>query len=262
MSKPYLSVVIPAYNESKRLPLTLIDIDKVLSGADFSYEILAVNDGSRDNTAEVASKMAGSVKNLKVVDNQVNRGKGAVVHDGMLIARGDIRLFTDADNSTSIDQFEKMRRYFNEGYDVVIASRSVKGAELDPPEPWYRQIPGRIGNLIIQALLLPGIKDTQCGFKAFSEKASEEIFRMMKITGWGFDIEALALAKALGYRIKEVPVRWVNAPGSKVGASAYLKVLIETLKIRLWLWTGKYPFQAKRSALLTETESNKTTVVK
>lgn len=243
--KPYLSIIIPAYNESKRLPLTLIDIDKRLSDVDYAYEILVMSDGSRDNTAEVAEKMSGHIKNLKVVDNPVNRGKGAVVRDGMLIAQGTYRLFMDADNATTIDHFEKMIEHFKAGADVVIGSRAVKGAKLDPPEPIYRQIPGKMGNLFIQALLLPGIWDTQCGFKAFSERAAEEIFSMMKITGWGFDVECLALAKALGYKIQEIPVHWVNGEGSKVKASAYLKVLIETLKIRLWLWGGKYPLKAK-----------------
>jgi dolichyl-phosphate beta-glucosyltransferase len=130
--------------------------------------------------------------------------------------------------------------YFKQGYDVVIGSRSVKGSRLDPPQPIYRQIPGKVGNLIIQALVLPGIWDTQCGFKAFSEEATERIFYQAKIIGWGFDVEVLSLAKQMNYRIKEVPVRWVNNPFSHLRASAYLKVLIETLTIRLWLWTGKY----------------------
>lgn len=227
------------------MPMTLVDIDKRLSGVDYTYEILVMNDGSKDNTAEIAKKMSASIKNLKVVDNPVNRGKGAVVRDGMLIAQGNYRLFMDADNATTIDHFDKMIEHFKAGADVVIGSRAVKGAKLDPPEPIYRQIPGKMGNLLIQALLLPGIWDTQCGFKAFSDRAAEEIFSMMKITGWGFDVECLALAKKLGYKIQEIPVHWVNAEGSKVSASAYLKVLVETLKIRLWLWGNKYPIKAK-----------------
>lgn len=243
MAKPYLSIIIPAYNEAKRLPLTLIDMDKRLSRVVYTYEILVMNDGSKDNTAEIARRMGGQIKNLKVVDNPVNRGKGAVVRDGMLIGRGNIRLFMDADNATTIDHFDKMQEYFKSGYDVVICSRSAKGSKLDPPEPLYRQIPGKLGNLFIQAMLLPGLWDTQCGFKAFSERAAEEVFSIMKITGWGFDIEALALAKNLGYGIKEIPVHWVNGEGSKVKASAYLKVIAETLKIRLWLWMRKYPIK-------------------
>ncbi len=257
MTQPYLSVIIPAYNEAERIPLTLVDIDRHLRQRKFSYEILVVNDGSTDETAKIVKKMMPVIKNLKLMDNDVNRGKGAVVRQGMLLASGKYRLFTDADNSTSVDQFDKMIPYFSakggsasggeEGYDVVIGSRSVKGSRLDPPQPIYRQIPGKIGNLIIQFLLLPGIWDTQCGFKAFTAEAAEKIFSIMKITKWGFDIEALALAKHLGFRMKEIPVRWINDPFSHVRASAYLQVLLETCKIRWWLTTGKYEIQITKS---------------
>ncbi len=242
MAQPYLSIIIPAYNEADRIPLTLIDMDKRLSAAPYSYEILVVNDGSKDNTAEVVRSLEKMVKNLKLVDNQENKGKGGVVRQGMLLAKGKIRLFTDADNSTSIDQFNNMLPYFQEGYDVVICSRPMKGSKLDPAEPIYKQIPGKLGNLFIQALLLPGIWDTQCGFKAFTEEAAERIFQISRIPGWGFDVEILALAKRMGYRIKEIPVHWVNDLRSHVTAMAYLKVLLETVKIRWWLWTNKYRF--------------------
>ena len=240
MSKPFLSVIIPAYNEAERLPSTLLDMDRRLSGKQYAYEILVVNDGSRDNTAEVVRNMAGTVRNLKLIDNEVNKGKGGVVRQGMLLAEGEFRVFTDADNATSIDHFDRMQPYFDQGYEVVICSRAHKESVLDPAQPWYRQIPGRIGNLIIQVLVLPGIWDTQCGFKAFSAGASEKIFRLGKVRGWGFDVEALALAKKFGYRIKEIPVHWVNNTASTVGMSAYITTLLETLKIRWWLWTNKY----------------------
>lgn len=240
MAKPFLSVIIPAYNEEKRLPLTLIDIDKHLSRADYSYEIIVVNDGSKDKTAEIVRRMAGTIKNLKLIDNKENQGKGGVVRQGMLAAQGKIRLFTDADNSVSIDHFDKMIPLFKEGYEVIIGSRAIKGSKLDPPQPIHRRIPGKVGNLIIQILLLPGIWDTQCGFKAFTEEAADKIFSASKITRWGFDVEAMALAKKFGFKIKEIPVRWANNPFSHLRASAYLQVLMETIKIRLWLWMGKY----------------------
>lgn len=240
MAQPYLSVIIPAYNEEKRLPLTLVDIDKHLSKAEYSYEILVINDGSQDKTAEVTLNLAKHVKNLKLVDNDVNRGKGGVVRQGMLLARGQIRLFTDADNSTSIDQFNLMIPYFKGGYNIVIGSRTIKGAKLDPPEPLFRQIAGKGLNLIVQALLLPGIWDTQCGFKAFTDEAAEKIFSQLKIIGWGFDVEALTLGKKLNYRIKEIPVHWVNDAMSHVKMSAGLQFLRDIIKIRWWLWTGKY----------------------
>ncbi|MEK7608316.1 MAG: dolichyl-phosphate beta-glucosyltransferase [Patescibacteria group bacterium] len=243
--RPYLSVVIPAYNEAKRLPKTLLDVDKHLSAAPFSYEIVVVNDGSKDNTAEVTEKFKSTVKNLRLIDFAKNRGKGAVVRDGMLMARGEYRLFMDADNSTSVDHFEKMIPYFKDGFGVVICSRAHRESVLDPAEPWYRQIPGKIGNLIIQILVLPGYWDTQCGFKAFTAEAADRVFNIMKIDRWGFDIEALALSRKMRFKIKEVPVHWINDTASHVSASAYLKTLIETLKIRLWLWTGKYDLSQK-----------------
>lgn len=264
MSKPYLSVIIPAYNEAKRIPKTLIDIDKYLSLVSYDYEIIVVNDGSSDNTTEVVKSFAGSIKNLTLVDNQKNGGKGAVVIDGMKAATGAIRLFMDADNSTALDQFNKMLPYFSgesddtsdqgsietskKRYDVVIGSRAIKGSQLHPPQPWFRQIPGKIGNLFIQTILLWGIWDSQCGFKAFTEEAAETIFPIMKIKKWGFDVESLALAKHFGLNIKEVPVYWANDIFSHVKASAYLQVLLETIKIRWWLWNfNKYYKPESRS---------------
>ncbi|MBI4119692.1 MAG: glycosyltransferase family 2 protein [Parcubacteria group bacterium] len=240
MNKPFLSVIVPAYNEASRLPLALIDIDRHLSRATYSYEIIVVNDGSKDSTADIVKRFIPLIKSLRLIDNQANRGKGAVVRQGMLEGKGNIRLFTDADNSTSIDQFNIVLPYFKEGYDVVIGSRAVKGAILDPPQSLMRQLPGKLGNLFIQLMVLPGLWDTQCGFKAFTEEAAAVIFSRTKIDRWAFDIEALVLAKKFGFRIKEIPVRWVNDPFSHVRMSAYLQVLWETVKIRWWLSRNKY----------------------
>lgn len=238
--KPYLSVIIPAYNEAKRLPLTLIDIDRHLSRLDYPYEIVVVDDGSKDATEEVVRRFSHLIKNLRLINNKENHGKGWVVRQGMLQAKGEIRLFTDADNSTSVDQFSKMIPYLKEGYDIIIGSRDIKGAKLVPPQPWHKRLAGDIGNLIIQILLLPGMWDTQCGFKAFSEKAALKIFPLMKISRWAFDVEALVLAKKLGYRIKEIPVVWVNDPFSRVKLSSYFQVLLEVFKIKWWTITNKY----------------------
>ncbi len=237
--KPYLSVIIPAHNEAKRLPLTLIDIDKHLSQGEFSYEIIVVDNNSIDATREVVRRFSHLIKNLRLIEYKVP-GKGATVKKGMLEAKGDIRLFMDADNSTSVDQFQNMKPYFDEGYDVVIGSRDIEGAKLNPPQPWYKRLAGNIGNLFIQAMLLPGVWDTQCGFKAFSEEAALKIFPLLKIDRWGFDVEVLGLAKKFGYKIKEIPVFWVNDPFSQVGALAYLQVLLEVIKIRYWLTINKY----------------------
>lgn len=241
--KPYLSVIIPAYNEAKRLSLTLIDIDKHLSQADFSYEIIVIDNNSSDATKEIAERFSRLLKNLRVIECSI-RGKGAAVKAGMLEAKGGIRLFMDADNATSIDQFSKMIPYFSakegENYQVVIGSRDIEGAKLEPPQPWHKRLLGNLGNLYIQALLLPGIWDTQCGFKAFTEEAAEKIFPLIKIRHWGFDVEILALAKKFGYKIKEIPVIWVNDPFSKVGPFAYFQVLWEVVKIKWWIIINKY----------------------
>jgi glycosyltransferase involved in cell wall biosynthesis len=240
MAQPYLSIIIPAYNEAKRIPATLVDMDKRLASVDYSYEILVVNDGSKDNTALVVKNMAKMVKNLKLVDLKDNVGKGGAVKQGMLLAAGRIRLFTDADNSTSIDQFEKMVPLFKDGYGVVIGSRALKGAKLDPPEPFYRQVIGKMLNFLVQLFLLPGIWDTQCGFKAYTDEAAEKIFTISKTVGWGFDVETLALARRLGFRIKEIPVHWVNDTRSHVKFSGGLQFLAETSIIRWRLWTDGY----------------------
>lgn len=246
--KPYLSIIIPAYNEAKRLPLTLIDIDKHLKKADFSYEIIVVNDGSKDATAEIVERFSHLIENLRLI-NQENTGKGGAVKKGMLESKGKIRMFMDADNSTSISQFDKMVPYLpsgeSEGCDVVIASRDIEGSQLVPPQPRHKRIAGDLGNLFIQSLLLPGIWDTQCGFKIFTEEAAKKIFPLIKINRWGFDVEILALVKEMGYKIKEVPVVWVNNPFSRVKASAYLQVLWEVVKIKWWIIIDRYNLKIK-----------------
>lgn len=250
MAQTFLSVIIPAYNEAKRLPLTLIDIDKHLREREYSYEILVVNDGSTDETADIVIRFTHLINHLKLINNKENKGKGAAVRQGMLGAKGNWRLFMDADNSTSIVEFDKMIPYFSAqggsvsggkgGYQVVIADRDIRGSRMMPPQSWYKKLLGNLGNLMIQFLLLPGIWDTQCGFKCFSAEAAEKIFSLTKIDRWGFDAEALALAKVLGYKIKEIPVFWVNDVRTKVRLKSYLQVLWETVKIRWWLWRNEY----------------------
>ena len=236
----YLSVIIPAYNEAERIPKTLLDVDAYLAAQSYPYEIIVVNDGSRDATASVVTAMAGFVRNLRLIDVKENRGKGSVVQTGMLAAKGDVRLFMDADNSTSVDQVEHMVPFFKEGYGVVIGSRAVKGARLEPPEPPVRTLIGRTLNFVVRAILLPGIRDTQCGFKAYTAEAAEDIFGVVKIRTWGFDVETLALARRYRFSIKEMPVRWVNDARSHVRFSGGLQFLRDILKIRWWLWTGAY----------------------
>ena len=243
INKTFLSVIIPAYNEASRLPATLVDVDRYLSSQRFSYEIIVVNDGSADNTAEIARRFSLTMRNLRLIDQKVNCGKGAAVRTGMLAANGDTRLFMDADNSTAISEVEKLLPYFSSGlgkYDVVFGSRAIKGAQMNPPQVFYKRFAGKLGNFFIQLLLLKGIWDTQCGFKCFSRETAQKIFSLAKINRWGFDAEILALAKTLGYKIKEVPIYWVNNTQSHVSAVSYFQVLLEVIRIRWWLWRNTY----------------------
>ena len=238
---PFLSIIIPAYNEAERLSPTLQDIHRWLVSQNFSYEILVVNDGSKDRTAEKVAELSKSIPNLTLIDNKKNCGKGAVVRQGMLAARGRFRLFMDADNSTALSHFGLMLPFFREEQcDVVIASRTMRGAKLDPPQPFYRQLAGKMLNIVVQVLLLPGIWDTQCGFKAFTARAAEEIFTRARTNGWAFDVEVLALAKNFGFAVKEIPAHWKNDRDSTVPLSAGLRFIAETVTIRFRLWTGKY----------------------
>jgi len=259
----YLSVVIPAYNEERRLPRTLEEIDKYLSKQNYNYEILIVNDGSKDRTIEVAKSLISKIKNLKVIGYDINQGKGYAVRFGMLEAKGEYRLFTDADNSTSIDQVEKMWPYFpasvkdyggsaeaplgageggKENYDIIIGSRDVKGAILDPPQPWIRNIILGEGFKLFRKIVIGlwGIEDTQCGFKCFTKKAAENIFPKCKINRFAFDPEILVIGKKLGYKTKEIPVYWKNDPESKVKFKSMIKMGLDLLKIRWNLITKKY----------------------
>ena len=238
----YLSVIIPAYNEEKRLPKTLQSIDGYLSRQPYDYEILVVNDGSKDRTVEVAKSLIPQIKNLKVTGYNINQGKGYAVRFGMLEAKGDYRIFTDADNSTSIDQIEKMPPYFKQGFDIVIGSRDIKGAILDPPQPWLRHILLGEGFKLYRKLILDlwGIEDTQCGFKCFSKKAAEEIFPKCQISRFAFDPEILLIAQKLGYKMKEIPIYWKNDLQSKVKFKSIIKMALDLIKIKLNLVEGVY----------------------
>lgn len=236
-----LSVVIPAYNESHRIGETLKSIHNFLHRQTFEYEILVVNDGSRDNTSEVVNNLVSTVKNLRLIDNRENHGKGYVVKQGMLKATGDIRLFMDADNSTTIDQMMPMLPYFEEGYDVIIGSIEVPGAKINEHAQWYRRFVGHWSKLLIRFVAnLWEIHDTQRGFKMFSDTAANRIFERQTLERFGFDIEIIALAKKYGFKIKELPVIWNNAGESKVSLKSYIATFIDLFKVRLNLWTGKY----------------------
>lgn len=247
----YLSIIIPAYNEAKRIGKTLTLVNQWLIGQNYESEILVVIDGAKDDTASVVRSMQNQIKNLRVIDNKENHGKGYVVRQGMLEAKGEYRVFMDADNSTSVDHFSKMEPFFlaqgesasggKEGFDVVIGSRDIKGADVQVHQVWYKELMGNMGNIFVQVVAgLWGIWDTQCGFKGFSAKSAEAIFSRSLINRWGFDIEVLALAKKMNFKIKQIPVVWINDTASHVKMSTYIEVLFETVKIRWNLISGKY----------------------
>ena len=237
----YLSVIIPAYNEEKHIKETVESIYRYLSNKNIEHEIIVTTDGSKDKTDDIVRAMMSSIPTLQLLDYAQNKGKGFGVRQGMLKATGQYRLFTDADNATTIDHIEKMMPFFGQGYDVVIGSIALKGSTVATgSEPVWRRLFGKMGNLFIQIMAVPGIHDTQRGFKMVTAKAAQDIFPKMLIERWGFDIEMLALARKFKHKIKEVPVNWKNDPNSRVGLKAYLEVLMETTKIRWNLMTGRY----------------------
>jgi dolichyl-phosphate beta-glucosyltransferase len=241
MPEIYLSVIIPAYNEEKRLPRTLREINDYLSRQNFDYEIIVVSDGSTDRTCEVVESLKSEIQKLKIICEKINRGKGYGVKIGMLNAKGKFRLFTDADNSTPISEIEKFWPEFEKGADVVIASRDLKGAILDPPQTLFRRFVGEVFKYLRKIIVgLWEIEDTQCGFKCFKGEVAEKIFPKCKIERFAFDPEVLLIAKKMGFKIKEVPVYWKNDLQSKVKFKSMVKMLIDLFKIRINLLKGKY----------------------
>lgn len=244
MDTPYLSLIIPAYNEDDRIGRMLERIKEYLGSQNYSYEVLVVIDGATDNTVGMASSFVSSFGGkLRVINNSQNHGKGFVVRQGMLEAKGKYRVFTDADNSTDIHYLEDMLAKFEEGYDIVISTRDKKdapGAGQEIPQAWYKRQMGNVSNLLIQLLAVPGIWDTQNGFKGFRAKVAEDVFSRATINRWGFDFETLAIARRLKYRIGIIPIVWRNDPKSHVKLSGYLKTFQELLRVRWNLWSGVY----------------------
>lgn len=236
----YLSVIIPSYNEEKRIAKTLQAVDAYLKQQSYDYEILVVNDGSKDKTAEVVKGAVAYVANLRLIDNKENHGKGWVVKQGMLEAKGQIRLFMDADNSTSVDQVANLLPFFEQGYDIVIGSRRIKGAVIAVKQPWIRDFLGGVFRLVVHSMVPLGVKDSQAGFKSFNAKAAEAIFPRQTIARWAFDVEILTMARKMGFKIKEVPIKWINDLESHVKLSGMVKMLFEVLQVRKNLWAGRY----------------------
>ena len=241
MKECFLSVIIPAYNEGKRLLPTLSKIYAYLSTKDFPYEIIVVDDGSTDNTLQMVKNFASSDKHIVILTNEQNSGKGFSVRKGMLSARGEYAFFTDADLSTPIEEIEKCLPYLINGYDVVIGSRSMPGSDILVHQPWYREKMGKIFNFMVNMVLLKGIIDTQCGFKGFKREAVKSVFSRCKIDGFSFDVEALYLSRKYNFKIKEIPIRWENSPLSKVSPIKHsLQMFKDLIGIKIKDLKGDY----------------------
>lgn len=252
MSKhPFLSVVIPSYNEQLNLSRGVLDdVYAYMSRQKYSWEVILSDDGSTDGTLDALHTFAKKHDHIRVLDNH-HAGKGPTVQAGMLAALGEWRLFTDFDQSTPIQEVEKLLKYAEQGYQVVIGSREAKGAERHQ-EPWYRHFMGRGFNLMVQTLAVPGILDTQCGFKLFSEKATETLFGNLRVYGantsrgdaftGAFDVEILFLARKFKFKIKEVAVLWQHHQTDRVSpVKDSMRMFHDIVKIRMAEWNRQYP---------------------
>lgn len=235
---PSISIVIPAYNEERRLPATLERVHGYLDRGRWSFrEVVVVDDGSADKTAEVAAGFPAT----RVLRNPGNRGKGYSVRHGMLEARGEWALLTDADLSTPIEEIEKLWRAAEEnGAEIAIGSRALDRSLVGVHQPAARETVGRLFNLIMRGITGLPFHDTQCGFKLFAAPAAREIFRRQLLDGFGFDVEVLVVARELGYRAVEVPVRWDDVAGTKVSLRRGVAAFLDPLRVAYNLRSGKY----------------------
>jgi dolichyl-phosphate beta-glucosyltransferase len=238
---PDLSVIIPAYNEERRLPATLESVYLFLSQSGHTFEILVVDDGSLDGTCDVVQEFASHHDGLRLVSYAPNQGKGCAVRTGMLAARGDYLLMNDADGSSPIEEVDKLLDALKGGADVAIGSRAKVDPGVVVKAQLHRKYIGNTFNLIVQKLLLPGIQDTQCGFKLFKRDVAQDIFAVVRLNGYAFDVELLYIAKLRNYKIAELAINWTNTEGSKVNVlTDSPRMLAEVLRITLGAWTGSY----------------------
>jgi dolichyl-phosphate beta-glucosyltransferase len=240
-SKFDLSIVVPSYNEELRLPATLERIAEYLPTLGLRTEVLIVDDGSRDRTAEAAELFRGKISGLRVLSNGRNRGKGYSVRHGMLEALGDLVLFTDADLSAPIEESDKLIAALKDGHDVAIGSRALNRSLISTHESLFREFAGIVFNKIVRAILRLPFVDTQCGFKAFRRERCRIIFEQQRIEGFGFDPELLYLARHHGLRAIEIPVRWGHSPATKVSMLRdSLKMFVDIFVIRWNALSGRY----------------------
>ena len=239
--EPFYSIVIPAYNEGARLGATLEKVLTYLHQQGWDAEVIVVNDGSRDNTAEIVRSFAAKDPALRLVENPGNRGKGYSVRNGMLNARGRVVLFSDADLSSPIEEAPKLFQALENGADIAIGSRWLRAKTQTQRQPLHRQLFGRIFNLLLRLTLGLKFKDTQCGFKAFKQRAAQTIFPLQKIERWGFDPEILFLARKFGLKVEEIPVAWGHSGDTRINPVLDgARMFQEMLHIRWNDVTGKY----------------------
>ncbi len=214
-SQYLLSIVVPAYNEEDRLPITVDAILNYLEQQQQAFEIIIVDDGSQDRTVDIAYSYTHKRNNVIVIENEHNRGKGAVVKQGVLSAKGKYILFTDADNATHIKEIKKLWHFIDD-FPVVIGSRNISNANIQVSQPFHRKVLSRLGNRLIRALIINQYRDTNCGFKLFQHDPAKRIFENVTITGFGFDVEVLLIAKRLGYPVFEQGINWQDQQNSRV----------------------------------------------
>jgi dolichyl-phosphate beta-glucosyltransferase len=241
-----LSVIIPAYNEERRLPSYLARIVEYLEQRGILYEIIVVDDGSRDATAEIVAGWLPGDRRVRLIRLPRNRGKGHAVRTGMLQASGRLRLFTDADGATPIAELERLLKAIDAGADVAIASRALPADDCMVHAHLHRKVLGRVFSFIVNMAAVKGIRDTQCGFKLFTADAANAVFPLQRIDDFGFDVEVLFLCRQKGFSIAEVPVNWNDVPGSKVGMIRdSARMFVDIFRIRINDLLGAYRSEAE-----------------
>jgi dolichyl-phosphate beta-glucosyltransferase len=239
--QPALSIVIPAFNEEARLPPYLRSVLAYLERRDGPWEVIVVDDGSRDRTAAIVCDLARPSPLLRLIALRHNRGKGFAVRTGMLAATGSLRLFCDADGATPILELSRLEQAIATGADIAIGSRAISQADCRVEATLHRKILGTVYNALVRMLAVRGIRDTQCGFKLFTAPVADRLFRAQRLAGFGFDVELLFLAQRWGYDIREVPVNWHERPGGKVRLLRdSARMLGDLFRVR-WYWAvGAY----------------------
>jgi dolichyl-phosphate beta-glucosyltransferase len=240
-AEPQISVIIPAYNEGRRIAPTVRDIVAFLGNNGYAYEVIVVDDGSTDSTYDVVRHIQREVPQLALVRHPVNLGKGCAVKSGFLAARGEFVFFTDADHSTPIEELPKFMARAHEGCDIVIASRALSDSIIVIPQDWHRRQMGCVFNWLVRAFVIGGIHDTQCGFKCFRRERCAGIFTVQRLRGFSFDVELLFIARTLGLTIAELPVTWRNSAETRVHTlKDSLRMFRDLCRIRWNSVRGKY----------------------